>query len=274
MTAQLERWRSATAAADSPAQLQLCLGHLDTSLAWEKSIMRARCQICRGEDNEACLLLCDSCDCGFHTYCFRPALARVPEGDWFCPACLSTAAERPLCLVCSRDAPQPSLRCATCRRHYHPNCTQASRNAVTAELAVSGGALFPASVAEDRKRSSNVAAAAVASTVPAVWLCFACTEPETSNGAPPADLAAPLTASQTPLPPSPLEEPPAESKESSSTEGTQQNGTEGAQRNGSARGGPGRGRGRGGRGRGRGRGAASTASTLTTNIVLLLLSSH
>lgn len=29
------------------------------------------CQICRKDDNEAMLLLCDGCDKGYHTYCFK-----------------------------------------------------------------------------------------------------------------------------------------------------------------------------------------------------------
>ena len=29
------------------------------------------CQICRKDDNEAQLLLCDGCDRGYHTYCFK-----------------------------------------------------------------------------------------------------------------------------------------------------------------------------------------------------------
>ena len=33
------------------------------------------------------ILLCDSCDDGWHASCLRPALMVIPEGDWFCPAC-------------------------------------------------------------------------------------------------------------------------------------------------------------------------------------------
>ena len=29
------------------------------------------CQICCRDDNEAELLLCDNCDKGYHTYCFK-----------------------------------------------------------------------------------------------------------------------------------------------------------------------------------------------------------
>ena len=41
-----------------------------------------------GHDAEE-LLLCDGkgCEMAFHTYCLVPALARAPEGDWYCPKC-------------------------------------------------------------------------------------------------------------------------------------------------------------------------------------------
>ena len=36
--------------------------------------MRVLCQVCRSDDNEDQLLLCDSCDKGYHTYCFKVCL--------------------------------------------------------------------------------------------------------------------------------------------------------------------------------------------------------
>ena len=47
------------------------------------------CQLCRKGDNEALLLLCDGCDKGFHTYCFKPKMETIPEGDWYCSVCVS-----------------------------------------------------------------------------------------------------------------------------------------------------------------------------------------
>ncbi|ELU18426.1 hypothetical protein CAPTEDRAFT_136717, partial [Capitella teleta] len=46
------------------------------------------CEICERGDREDRLLLCDSCDLGFHLDCLTPALNRVPRGDWFCPQCV------------------------------------------------------------------------------------------------------------------------------------------------------------------------------------------
>lgn len=33
------------------------------------------------------ILLCDSCDSGYHTACLRPPLMVIPDGEWFCPPC-------------------------------------------------------------------------------------------------------------------------------------------------------------------------------------------
>uniref|UniRef100_A0A914HD39 Zinc finger PHD-type domain-containing protein n=1 Tax=Globodera rostochiensis TaxID=31243 RepID=A0A914HD39_GLORO len=42
------------------------------------------------------LLLCDSCDTAWHTFCLRPQLWFVPDGDWFCPFCEHTTLIRRL----------------------------------------------------------------------------------------------------------------------------------------------------------------------------------
>lgn len=87
----LRVWRRALAEARSAAQVALCIQQLQRSIAWEKSIMKVYCQICRKGDNEELLLLCDGCDKGCHTYCHRPKITTIPDGDWFCPACISKA---------------------------------------------------------------------------------------------------------------------------------------------------------------------------------------
>ncbi|KAG7464102.1 hypothetical protein MATL_G00183700 [Megalops atlanticus] len=87
-------WRKALSDVRSSAQLALCLQQLQKSIAWERSIMKVYCQICRKGDNEELLLLCDGCDKGCHTYCHRPKISSIPEGDWFCPACISKASNQ------------------------------------------------------------------------------------------------------------------------------------------------------------------------------------
>ncbi|TNN74527.1 Bromodomain adjacent to zinc finger domain protein 2B [Liparis tanakae] len=81
-------WRKALAEVRSAAQLAMCIQQLQKSIAWERSIMKV---MCRKGDNEDLLLLCDGCDKGCHTYCHKPKITTIPEGDWYCPACISKA---------------------------------------------------------------------------------------------------------------------------------------------------------------------------------------
>nr|XP_023478353.1 bromodomain adjacent to zinc finger domain protein 2B isoform X19 [Equus caballus] len=92
----LRLWRRALSEARSAAQVALCIQQLQKSIAWEKSIMKVYCQICRKGDNEELLLLCDGCDKGCHTYCHRPKITTIPDGDWFCPACIAKASGQTL----------------------------------------------------------------------------------------------------------------------------------------------------------------------------------
>ncbi|XP_053184463.1 bromodomain adjacent to zinc finger domain protein 2B-like [Scomber japonicus] len=82
-------WHKALSEVRSSAQLSLCIQQLQKSIAWERSIMKAQCQLCQKGDNEGLLLLCDGCDKGCHTYCHRPKITTVPDGDWFCPTCVA-----------------------------------------------------------------------------------------------------------------------------------------------------------------------------------------
>ncbi|KAB5546472.1 hypothetical protein PHYPO_G00072420 [Pangasianodon hypophthalmus] len=89
ITPRLKTWRQALDRCRSASQLSLCLLQLERAIAWEKSIVKVTCQVCHKGDNDACLLLCDGCDRGWHMFCLRPKVTQVPEGDWFCPTCNS-----------------------------------------------------------------------------------------------------------------------------------------------------------------------------------------
>ena len=39
-------------------------------------------------DDKENIVVCDSCELGFHKYCLDPPLASLPEFDWHCPKCL------------------------------------------------------------------------------------------------------------------------------------------------------------------------------------------
>ena len=47
-----------------------------------------RCMHCDQAANADDLLICDSCDKGFHMDCLEPPLNKLPEGRWICPACV------------------------------------------------------------------------------------------------------------------------------------------------------------------------------------------
>ncbi|KAM9645110.1 bromodomain adjacent to zinc finger domain protein 1A isoform 1-T1 [Trichechus inunguis] len=83
----LDRWRESLLSSASLSQVFLHLSTLDRSVIWSKSILNARCKICRKKGDAESMVLCDGCDRGHHTYCVRPKLKTVTEGDWFCPEC-------------------------------------------------------------------------------------------------------------------------------------------------------------------------------------------
>ncbi|KAL5759796.1 hypothetical protein ACOSQ2_018634 [Xanthoceras sorbifolium] len=52
---------------------------------WDEGV----CKVCGIDKDDDNVLLCDTCDSGYHTYCLTPPLARVPEGNWYCPSCVT-----------------------------------------------------------------------------------------------------------------------------------------------------------------------------------------
>ncbi|XP_053093526.1 bromodomain adjacent to zinc finger domain protein 1A isoform X1 [Pangasianodon hypophthalmus] len=83
----LERWRESLLTCSSLSQIFLHLSTLERSVLWAKSILNARCKVCRRKGDSENMLLCDGCDRGHHIYCVRPKLKAVPSEDWFCPEC-------------------------------------------------------------------------------------------------------------------------------------------------------------------------------------------
>lgn len=95
ITSRLRTWRQALDRCRSAPQVCLCLLQLEKAIAWERSVTKVTCQVCRKGDNDDCLLLCDGCDRGCHMYCLRPKITQVPEGDWFCPTCVAKDCDTP-----------------------------------------------------------------------------------------------------------------------------------------------------------------------------------
>jgi hypothetical protein len=42
------------------------------------------CLACGDDDDHANILLCETCNAEYHTYCLSPPLRAVPAGDWYC----------------------------------------------------------------------------------------------------------------------------------------------------------------------------------------------
>lgn len=83
----VEEWRASLARATSFSQVFVHLATLERCVMWSKSLMNVRCRICRRKCGDEFMLLCDGCDHGYHTYCLKPPLKDVPDGDWFCYDC-------------------------------------------------------------------------------------------------------------------------------------------------------------------------------------------
>jgi len=115
-------WREGVKKANNAAQLAMTFYVLETSIAWHKSIMKAFCQLCHSGDDEDALLLCDGCDKGYHMYCFKPRMTKVPEGDWYCFECINKATATRHCLVCGKQEGKNLVPCTSCPRAYHTNC--------------------------------------------------------------------------------------------------------------------------------------------------------
>ncbi|KAJ5182958.1 hypothetical protein N7492_000574 [Penicillium capsulatum] len=47
-----------------------------------------KCEACGMSDNESTILVCDSCELGYHTACLDPSTTAPSEHDWHCPKCL------------------------------------------------------------------------------------------------------------------------------------------------------------------------------------------
>nr|XP_046150320.1 remodeling and spacing factor 1-like isoform X1 [Oncorhynchus gorbuscha] len=82
----------------------------DDSSQSEETPNEDPCSHCGLPNHPELILLCDSCDSGYHTACLRPPLMVIPEGEWFCPPCQHK-------LLCDRLEEQlQNLDCAMKKR--------------------------------------------------------------------------------------------------------------------------------------------------------------
>lgn len=52
------------------------------------SDLNQKCENCGKNDDLSNVLICESCDYGFHMYCLDPPVTHKPDYDWHCPRCL------------------------------------------------------------------------------------------------------------------------------------------------------------------------------------------
>uniref|UniRef100_A0A8C2IW27 Tyrosine-protein kinase BAZ1B n=1 Tax=Cyprinus carpio TaxID=7962 RepID=A0A8C2IW27_CYPCA len=90
----VEKWKAAVREAQTFSRMHVLLGMLDACIKWDMSAENARCKVCRRKGEDDKLILCDECNKAFHLFCLRPALYRIPAGEWLCPACQPTTARR------------------------------------------------------------------------------------------------------------------------------------------------------------------------------------
>ena len=83
----IEQWKDSLGQSTSFSQIFVHLATLERAVMWSKSLLNVRCRICRRKCGDEFLLLCDGCDHGYHTYCLKPPLKQIPDGDWYCYYC-------------------------------------------------------------------------------------------------------------------------------------------------------------------------------------------
>jgi hypothetical protein len=67
-----------------------------------------RCEVCRNPEGEDLMILCDSCDKGYHIFCLLPPLTAIPEGDWFCENCIRIQGSRAHAHATKMGVPEPA----------------------------------------------------------------------------------------------------------------------------------------------------------------------
>lgn len=64
-------------------------GRAEAVIAYEPPVAGLEaCEVCKCGQDGARMILCDRCNCGFHTYCLDPPLSAVPAGEWLCVDCM------------------------------------------------------------------------------------------------------------------------------------------------------------------------------------------
>ena len=102
------------------------------------------CSVCKEAGDESKLVICEmqgvegirNCQLAIHTYCLKPKLRKVPDGDFYCPRCKSLSSSQQLCatlrsrilaLSTSRSAIEQERRAAIERKRIAADRKAAAR---------------------------------------------------------------------------------------------------------------------------------------------------
>ncbi|XP_042500318.1 methyl-CpG-binding domain-containing protein 9-like [Macadamia integrifolia] len=104
--AELANAESLSAEAKKELDIILLRANEIPKAPWDEGV----CKVCGIDKDDDSVLLCDTCDSEYHTYCLNPPLARIPEGNWYCPSCVSGHGK-------SHDASKPVSSCLGRKRY-------------------------------------------------------------------------------------------------------------------------------------------------------------
>lgn len=102
------------------SQLAVVIEHMDAACPWA-----LRCHVCRKKFCQCRYVTCFNCAHSFHLNCAKPALPRVPPGDWFCGDCKAVEKEllaksQDVCYACGKAG--KLLCCDSCPKVFHLAC--------------------------------------------------------------------------------------------------------------------------------------------------------
>ncbi|KAK3268947.1 hypothetical protein CYMTET_22579, partial [Cymbomonas tetramitiformis] len=81
------------------------------------------CEVCGSTENAENMLLCDTCDQGYHMACLTPPMVEIPKDQWHCATCLKE-------LLCEMCGGLGTMRYCKCGTRFHEECTAASGSTV------------------------------------------------------------------------------------------------------------------------------------------------
>ncbi|CAF0728357.1 unnamed protein product [Didymodactylos carnosus] len=92
LTNALQTWINDVKTCKTYSRLHVLMTIFETSIAWEKSTLGAKCKVCRKKNKDDNIVLCDQCCHGYHIECLRDfgtdsKFSTSSTDLWYCPAC-------------------------------------------------------------------------------------------------------------------------------------------------------------------------------------------